>query len=226
MYKLTKEHRYGMCIHEAAHAVIFSLGGAFIYRLAVAPEGCTDWVTQGRKGGVLTDLWGICSPSDTSSLFFLKWDDEKECYRADKAGFEKAYGQTNKKVLPQSRREIRAHICARLAGPIADEIHEGQDEGIYVEVETGRSHDSASAYGLSLLLPWRNEYDSLTTVTEQALRRPDVWAMVIRLARELERVGDMEEFDGFLPDAVEGWPSSPRAKKPIVIGQLVMRSPD
>ncbi|MFZ4540122.1 hypothetical protein [Propionivibrio sp.] len=88
--------------------------------------------------------------------------------------------------------------------------------------ESYANEDSQKAAGLALLLPWRGEYGDLTWVTEQLLRRPDVWAMVIRLACELERLGDMEDFDGFLPDAVDGWPSSPQAKKPIVIGALTI----
>jgi hypothetical protein len=40
----------------------------------------------------------------------------------------------------------------------------------------------------------------LAQVTIEALRRPDIWQKVITLADELERVGDIEDVDPFLPE--------------------------
>jgi hypothetical protein len=55
---LTREERKAVCVHEAGHAVLHALGGAFVYRVAVAPEGATEWTTTARKGEALADLVG------------------------------------------------------------------------------------------------------------------------------------------------------------------------
>ncbi|PLC48036.1 hypothetical protein CR159_20335 [Pollutimonas subterranea] len=199
---------------------MFSIGGAYVYRLAVAPEGSEDWTIEGRKGGTLTDLWGVCSSSDAfTATMFMQWDDDDCYYKADKSAFASFYPTDRHRQF--ALRELRAHVCATLAGPIASQIHEGE-EHIYVdEGEYSRTDDITKAQGMARLLYWRNEYDYLAELTEQTLRRPDVWAMVLCLADELERIGDMddEQLSGFLPGEVPNWPPSPRAK-PIHIEAL------
>ena len=38
-----EKKRWVACVHEAAHAVIASLGGACVYEIAVAPVGSGEW---------------------------------------------------------------------------------------------------------------------------------------------------------------------------------------
>ena len=38
-----EEERWVACVHEAAHAVIASLGGAGVYEIAVASVGSGEW---------------------------------------------------------------------------------------------------------------------------------------------------------------------------------------
>ena len=224
MYQLTREDRYKVCVHEAAHAVIFALGGLFIERLEVAPEGCINFSTVSRRGLTTTDLWGHCTPIHMLNLFeFVHWNENSDCYIADKAGWKEMLKLKSRELVSIAKHAVRVLICGYLAGPIADEIQEGEalDHGpAWLEPTGQERHDLDKAYGLSQLSVWRNEYGALAALTEQTLRRPNVWAMVVKLACELERVGDMRNFDGFLPDAVAGWPSSTQAKKPVVIGAL------
>lgn len=42
-YNYDEEGRWRICVHEAAHAVIAALGGAWVYEIAVAPLGCDTW---------------------------------------------------------------------------------------------------------------------------------------------------------------------------------------
>ena len=38
-----EEERWAVCVHEAAHAVVASLGGKDVYEIAVAPVGSGEW---------------------------------------------------------------------------------------------------------------------------------------------------------------------------------------
>jgi hypothetical protein len=227
--RLTRERRREVCIHEAAHAVIHSLGGAFVYLLAVAPEDATSWEVHDRKGGLNTGLWGICSTSDFFTPF-IRWDDEHE-YRVDGRAYgvylrdmerqindlRRAEGKRPAKIAAEQRRIVRAHICGSMAGPVADAITRGDDVEDALDwwgVDTSDRHDDlCHAEAMARLLPFRNEYGHAVRVTEQALRRPDIWAAVMRLADELDRVGRMEDLDPWLPPAEKNWPPSPRGSR-------------
>jgi hypothetical protein len=218
---LTKQRRREVCIHEAAHAVIYRLGGAFVYRVAVAPEGCSEWVTEGRKGATLTNLWGVCSTSDppTFALLSMKWDESLGDYHCDRQGFARISRQIEATAdrpgfAFELRRQVRAFVCGLLAGPLADSILEGADDP-WLEPEwgDGPGEDRTLACAFARLLPFNREYDHLAQVTIEALRRPDIWQKVITLADELERVGDIEDVDPFLPEWDRSWPpATPRRR--------------
>ena len=228
---LTKELRRAVCVHEAGHAIIHALGGDFIYRVAVAPEGATDWQVEGRKGSTLTDLWGVCSPSDLGmAIMFMKWDEAEWAYRTDRTGFNAFHKLLDRQAREQGmragalayqRNALRRHLFGALAGPIAEALYLGEDAQVatspYIQYE---GDDISKAFAYSCLLPWRNEYEHAQELTEKTLRRPDVWEMVMRLADELERVGDIEEgLEAFLPARVPNWPPSPRERqdRPFVV---------
>jgi len=226
MYKLTKEHRYRVCIHEAAHAVIFAIGGAFIEKLVVAPEGATSLTCTTPRGSEMRDLWGVCSPCGLFQAgHFIQWSDDKGCFIPEQE-WRAMLRMRGSEWASAVKRDVRASVCGILAGPIADEIQDGEPDGIHgpawLEPIGIDRNDCDKAHGLAKLLVWREAFDSLAALTEQTLRRPDVWTMVVNLARELERLGDMEDFKGFLPGAVDGWPSSLRAKMPVVISALTI----
>ncbi|SAL76525.1 hypothetical protein AWB68_05004 [Caballeronia choica] len=226
----TKAMRRATCVHEAAHAVFYALGGVSVYRMAVAPEGCTDWSIESWKG----DLCGWCEASEFFGLDYLSWcpDEYGGAYRPSLNAWRSLQSQIPLSGRHESNRITRAHICALLAGPIAGGILDNAVDGDEFEavdyddfeavdyiggyVLAGglrRGNDIAIAEGLATLLYSRNEYDHLATLTLATLRRPDVWAMVLRLAGKLERLGDIVEFPGLLPEAVPHWPPSPRAKR-------------
>lgn len=223
---LTKERRRAICVHEAGHAVIHALGGSFVYGLAVAPEGDNGtWVTQPRKGGSQDGLWGMCDRSDFFSMtMFVRWNEDEWFWEADRKGFEQSLRQVESQLLEhrsrharryvaESRRIVRAHICGAVAGPAAEQIF--NDEEVWLDEPDdyeNANEDIVKAQGWAGLLPYRNEYRHACEVTEAALRRPDIWERVMRLADELERVGDMEDFEGFLPEQLPGWPSSPGSR--------------
>jgi hypothetical protein len=219
--RLTRERRRAVCVHEAGHAVMHALGGAIVYRVAVAPEGATDWQTTGRKGTPMVDLWGVCEPAGHSGELCIRWDAESGDYGADRRLFAElqrlsAQLPGGRQVRAETLRILRAHLCATLAGPAAEQLHLGEDEPwLDTEGEWGVWDDAKAAQCLDWLLPWRGEIEHLHGVTVAALRRPDVWACVQRVADELERRGDIEEgLELLLPKPSPAWPPSPRAKKP------------
>jgi hypothetical protein len=224
---LTKEYRRVVCVHEAGHAVIFALGGALIHRLAVAPEGDDGtWTIDGRKGGTLTDLWGVCQASDFFEMDrAMKWNEAELTWEADRKGFDASMRQMQahlaesrspyaRRYIAETRRIVRAHVCGSIAGPAAEQIFNGEEVWLDEPDDySNRGEDIVIAQARSWLLPYRNEYTHAVEVTEAALRRPDIWERVIRLADKLERLGDMDdELDGLLPDPLPGWPSSPGSR--------------
>lgn len=227
-FLLTKERRRAVCVHEAGHAVIFALGGAFVHRLAVAPEGDTgDWTIESREGGTLADSWGVCQlTSYVSMQRFMQWKDDECAWEVDRKGFDAHERQVQASLaeagsprarthVAENRRIVRAHICGEVAGPAAEQIFLGEsDLWLFEPSDYGNpTNELGVALARSWLLPYRNEYRHACQVTEAALRRPHIWERVMRLADELERVGDMtDELDGFLPDPLPGWPSSPGSR--------------
>ena len=213
-YALTAEQRRVTCVHEAAHAVVYALGGASVYRVAVAPVGSTDWTVQGRKGGTLRNLVGVCRASDLGlANMYLHYTPGE--YGADRAGFRRDLAQMSgvyEAMRRETYRQIRAHVCAVLAGNAAEDILRGEDPYPHeTDCYGDRPDDAAIAEMLAWLLPRRRELDRLHELTVETLRQPDVWARVLALADELEAAGDLDDdrLDQHLPPPLRNWPSSP-----------------
>jgi hypothetical protein len=221
MPELTQEHRRAICYRDAARAVIHALGGAQVYRLAVAPTGSTSWRYQPRKGREVVDVLGVCEASDAPSVtVHIQWDDSAKRFVGDREGFERLAEQARSIVVkgqpPMSptenleawRRLVRALACSRLAGSVAASIY--PQGALAAELDpTEFKHDLAVADGLSQLLP-PGELENLRRTTDETLRTQSAMALVTALAEELERVGDMaDQLAGYLPEPLKGWPAAP-----------------
>ena len=222
-YALTKEHRRKVCVHEAAHAVIMALTGGNTWRIQVAPEGATTFEAEGGEGGLYDDVWGLHSGSDGLMLLpqWWRWDDESCRWIGDRRAFEEFWRAASNEtvdMLDVQRTGLRRHMCIVLAGPLADSIQAGDADPVtevFNACWESPGEDCALAWGFTELLPWRNEFDSMAEQTEAALRTPRIWRHVEALADEVERVGDLEDWEVFkrlLPAAVPGWPASPRGR--------------
>lgn len=215
---LGREERRAMCIHEAGHAVLHALGGAIVYRVAVAPVGATEWTTTARKGAALADLWGVCEVSDLMAGWCLKWHEEDRSLVGDRSGFVKMLrvleGHTKGSQREQYR-QTRAHVCGLLAGPAAEQMFNGEEPYLSSEGEWDKFGDCTKADGLAWLLPWRTDREHLEALTVQTLRNAEVWALVLRLADALEQAGDLSDLRGYLPTPMPNWPPSARARRPV-----------
>lgn len=240
-YRLSAEHRHQLCVHLAAHAVINHLGGAFIYKLAVAPASVRSWTVSERKTGSLGKLWGVCSTSDFYTCR-LQRDEDHQIFVADRKSWERdtlreyrpaqARGDTTDLDHPAvsyddflacCRQTVRAQACGYLAGHIADGLTAGLNAEealrLYDRRDTqhvGEGSDIVIAEGLAGLLP-HGEYENAVRVTEEVLRRPEIWESVNRLGRLLEQFGLLEgdECEGdmydCLPEPLRDWPPAPES---------------
>ena len=87
-----EDERWVACVHEAAHAVIASLGGAGVYEIAVASVGS---VGSGEWDGDYDDhdksvshlvREGYCRTSGVGmEICFSRWDSDENLYRVDQA---------------------------------------------------------------------------------------------------------------------------------------------
>ena len=107
---LSRYERRLTCVHEAAHAVMYALGGYKIAQVAVAPEGATNWTVKLRKGNVLHDLWGVCEKFE---------DNPAARCRTLKSRFDRQMFRASLKPFPsQYRRKIWRQIRVHLSGTL------------------------------------------------------------------------------------------------------------
>lgn len=194
---ITSEQRRVVCVHEAAHAVVWSINrNSFIYRVAVAPVGATELRTTNRKGFSCSDLFGVCETSDAPMTFSLSWSDEEGGYLLDKQMF-RMYMECLKNYRPalvrETYRSIKACIMGFMAGPIAEAILDAQplDAIDRFPDDWQEGEDLTVAQAMCLMLRYRNEYDKLFEETYKLLRDSQTWGNVIRLADAIEEHGEL-----------------------------------
>lgn len=196
---LSRHERRLTCVHEAAHAVMYAIGGYKIAQVAVAPEGATDWTVKLRKGGVLHDLWGVCE----------KFEDHPAARcKTSKNRFDRQMFRTSLKPFPGSYRrkiwrQIRAHLCGVVAGELAEHLYLGNPPEFNFDGEG----DGVTAIADDCLLLGRDNLEYMVELVIQKLQSSDVWGLVIQLADALEMSGCVDDrIEAFLPVPEPGWP--------------------
>lgn len=204
----TAENRRKTCVHEAAHAIIFALGGQRPIRVAVAPVGARDWPYLNSYGVQQDDLFGACATAFDCpvSAWMMPWDEMAGSYIFNKLAAKKMLVSRSKKDKAQFRTEILAWIVGYMAGRVAEYIYCADSDILNADCEEGE--DLTLAEGLSQALSYINEYSFLMAFTERTLKEPDVWAAVIKLADALEIAGviECEYLKPYLPEPRKNWP--------------------
>lgn len=212
--RLTDDRRRELCIHQAAHAVIHALGGNRPSRVALPPSGGVLGALGACGVRVVEGVW-LEHPTWEIVSRCLRWDGRWRTYAADRRRFAQDLRGIEHQAAADHRRMARSFICGYLAGPIAEAILTGQD--VHEVTDEGRIdiHDPIDdlcvADAIARVLPFHEEFSTAVQATEDALRRPAIWAMVQTLAEQLDRVGDIEDLDGWLPRRDRRWPRSPRS---------------
>lgn len=210
---LTKEKRKEYCVREAAQAVVHALGGSVVYRVAVAPIGAKEWEIEGRKGGVKKDIFSDCQTSDIMTINpYIQVDEagnfvvHADAYKSFVAGIDAKIPN----YLRDSSREIRLHMYGEIANLIAPQIQIGVEASVD---EEDSSYTYANVYAQFLSGNADVEFSEAVNLIEDLLKQEEVWRQVTLLAEELEKTGDMDEaqIEGFLPQPLVNWPSSPAA---------------
>lgn len=213
MYKFTAEHRSITCRHEAAHAVIFSLGGYCIYKVEVAPEGASEWNTTRKDNSIIDNLSGYCSFYYNPKIleFVSKLtppDDQNQTFICDTKSFGEKMLEVGKAKEAEYLRTIRAYIVAALAGPVAEKIYVNDEK--YTQNLRWPS-DIHKAEALCKYLPNPSEREDLFHETVRVLREPAIWEKVENLAVNLEQSGEIEgcKLRSYLPEQRKNWPHYP-----------------
>ena len=221
-----KSERRRTCIHEAAHAIIYSLAGIPIDRIGVRPQNTVDWKWISRRG-VCRVVNGIVESSAGHSAVFpvaywsndeCSWNVDKNAYKNQVQQKSELFGsvKSRKKYLFEEKQRLCADVCGLLAGPIADDILDNVPVGkIQLSADCIDNYETndlntAEAYCTLISRSGRvaRVIDDLTAQTETLLRTPEVWDQVIKLADNLEVKGILGETENIagLPEPIVGWP--------------------
>lgn len=213
--RLTKERRKEVCVHEAAHAVVNSLGGRAVFGLAVAPVNATELKYTGSRGNERDDIWGICDSGGSSYNIYIRHATNGFDKIPDKVGFEEFLSLYKTRggieAVEEVKRQVRVEICSALAGPAAEAMYLQKDPGLFIELEQAASGDVIKAHALSELLSDEFEYASLLRQTCELIEQPDVWSNILLLADALEQSGTLGEGEDeipHLPESLDGWPKA------------------
>lgn len=199
-------------VHEAGHAVAYSLAGFGLACVQIAPEGVP--VAQLQQ-------WGFCVPADVGVYVVgMHWSQDAGSFVIDRRAHLEHVRQLQAHSARRLRRQMRASVCARLAGQLAE--RHAAERGPRAALEgiaagSARLSDPAfalveqefeieEALAISALLPSRRAYEHALRATAGALL--DHWCFVEQLAGELERVGRLQgkHLAGLLPPAKRDWP--------------------
>jgi hypothetical protein len=224
---LSAEYRRAVCVHEAGHAVMHALGGAWVYGVRVAPLGATTWRTRGRKGDMVSDAWGVCMVSDAPCALAMRWD-EIHGLSVDRRFWREYVAMIEAHVTgsrAELQRQVRAWIVGTMGGPMAEARHTGEAWEASAEDWTAPADENMIEV-MGWLLPQRAELDHLQGITAAALELPEVWACVLRIADALEARGTLSgrQVCRLLPEAVPAWPPSLRMRKPTPLAMKLRPS--
>lgn len=220
---LSPQERRGLCFHEAGHAVVKALGGARVYRVAVAPLGSEDgaWFHESRKGKRVDEVWGFCEAAGSPADSCIRFDPASGDYGVDQTLFsqvQRGWRDTTvrRRSSTEMYRQIRLHLCAALAGSLAEQIHRGGDVWLDDEADWCDWNDVKVAACYARLLRQRGELERLHAETVRVLQLKEVWPFVERLANALDLTGCLnfdDDSEGLLPAPLLDWPPTPRGEE-------------
>ena len=217
---LSAEERRFTCIHEAAHAAVHGVAGMGLVGVKVADAGATSFQAEGQLNLTLVSEWGM-ERFDGNPVMpsFMPWTEE-DGYKGNRPAFEEYLAFMDSQVQSDPvfsvgiTQLVRAHLCAILAGHVAESIARGTK--VIAEAGDDRDEvgDMARVTGLLDLITDSRD-DRLEVLkhfqdeTGKLLCEPAVWSAVTRIADLLEARGELgnEDLARLAPDWRPEWPA-------------------
>ena len=218
---LSAEERRFTCIHEAAHAAVHGVAGMGLIGVKVADIGATSFQAEGQTNLTLVSEWGM-ERFDGNPVMpsFMPWT-EKDGYKGNRPAFDEYLAFMDKQVKSEPvfsvgiGQLVRAHLCAILAGPLAESIA----RGIQADADPGHDRDElgdmARVAGLlDLITDARDDriavFKHFQDETGKLLCEPGVWSAVTGIADLLEKHGELGNADlaRLAPDWRPDWPAA------------------
>jgi len=197
--------RLASCAHEAAHAVVFSLGGFVCTSIAVAEPGESLGLPDGSKAA------GYCEmPLSLNEHFSkLEWNGTEYRPTFDAVLWKALW---SKHDANKARTTFRAIMVGHLAGPVASAIFNGDSR---IGYPIGDGLDFSRAVGFAKFLPYghQEEIENAWEVTRLTLANPKVWSLILCLASTLSEAGQLRgnNLVRFLPSTKAPWPPAPKS---------------
>lgn len=217
---LSAEERRFTCIHEAAHAAVHGVAGMGLVGLKVAELGALSFQAEGHPDLTLVSRWGL-ERFDGNPVMpgFMPWSEE-DGYTGKRLAFDEYLEFMDAQVKSEPvfsvgiRQLVRAHLCAILAGQIAESIA----RGAVVEAKLGDDRDElgdlARVAGLLDLITEVGDDKAAVLKhfqgeTGKLLCEPSVWSDVTGIADLLEKEGELSnaELTRLAPDWRPEWPA-------------------
>lgn len=217
---LSAEERRFTCIHEAAHAAVHGVAGMGLVGVKVAEVGAQSFQAEGHPDLTLVSQWGM-ERFDGNPVMpgFMPWSEE-DGYKGNRPAFDEYLEFMDAQVKSEPvfsvgiRQLVRAHLCAILAGPIAESIARGSVVEARLGDERGELDDLARVTGLLDLITDAGDdrhamFKHFQGETGKLLCEPGVWSAVTGMADLLEKQGELgnAELTRLAPDWRPEWPT-------------------
>ena len=218
---LSAEERRFTCIHEAAHAAVHGVAGMGLVGVKVADQGAPSFEAEGPINLTLVSEWGM-ERFDGNPVMpsFMPWTEE-DGYKGNRPAFAEylafmdAQVQSDPVFSVGITQLVRAHLCALLAGHVAESIARGTKVVAELGLDRDELGDMARVSGLLDLIagPQEDRLEVLQHFQDQTgklLCEPAIWSAVTRIADLLEARGELgnEDLVRLAPEWRPEWPAA------------------
>ncbi len=187
-----------VCVHEAAHAVVYATAGRKVKRI----------ILRGADGGELKgDTAGGCELEPLGYVAPCGWNTQAQTHWSGVHKWAEMLGASADRGAMLHAE--RAEICGLFAGPLSEMRLSGNEDGPLPTTPPGIGDDLTLAAAHAGLLGDVDEIASdLATQTMELLKEQETWGKVQALALALQerRALSGSELASYLPKTREGWP--------------------
>lgn len=187
-----------VCVHEAAHAVVYATAGRGVKRI----------ILRGADGGKLTgDTAGGCELEPLGYFAPCGWrPDGKGIWYSRTKWAAMLAASSDPGAMTQA---LHGEICGLLAGPLSEMRLAGNDDGDLPPGTGGPKDDVTLVAGHAYLVgDLHTVAQHFGNQTMELLQEPETWGRVLALALVIQKRRALVGADLaiYLPKRREGWP--------------------